>query len=271
MLASTQNDSPPQKVGGLSVTSVSSTQLNLKWSANKENDFSHYNVYKGTKASYTVILGTTPPVGTSSTNTYSSTGLNPSTTYYYKVAAVDKAGHIGPVSSTKSGKTKSGPGGSGNDSTPPAQVKGLTVNTVSTSQLNLAWNQNQESDFNHYNIYESTTSGFSVTPGVTPPAGTSTANSYSSTGLSPSTKYSYRVAAVDNAGNIGPLSSQVSKTTATPPVTTPPPPADTTPPAQVTGLTVSTVRTSQLNLAWNRNQESDFNHYNIYRGTTSRL
>ena len=55
-----------------------------------------------------------------------------------------------------------------------------------------------------------------MTPGVTSPAGTSTANSYSSTGLSPSTTYYYKVATVDNAGNIGPLSSQVSKTTATP-------------------------------------------------------
>ena len=61
-----------------------------------------------------------------------------------------------------------------------------------------------------------------MTPGVTAPTGTSTANSYSSTGLSPSTKYSYRVAAVDNAGNIGPLSSQVSKTTADSVDTTPP-------------------------------------------------
>ena len=97
--ASTQNDSPPRKVSGLSVSSISSTQLNLKWSANKESDFSHYNVYKGTKSSFTVTLGTTSPAGTSTTNSYSSTGLNPSTTYYYKVATVDKAGHIGSVSS----------------------------------------------------------------------------------------------------------------------------------------------------------------------------
>ena len=177
---------------------------------------------------------------------------------------MDKAGHIGPVSSTKSGKTKPGPGGSGNDSTPPAQVTGLTINTVSTSHSIWRGTKTKSLTLTTITSIASTTSGFSVTPGVTQPAGTSTANSYSSTGLSPSTKYSYRVAAVDNAGNIGPLSSQVSKTTASLP-----PPADTTPPAQVTGLTINTVSTSQLNLAWNQNQESDFNHYNIYRGTTS--
>ena len=75
-----------------------------------------------------------------------------------------------------------------------SQVTGLTVTTVSSIRLNLAWTQNTESDLNQYNVYRGTTSGFSVTPGVTPPAGTSTANSYSSTGLSPSTTYYYKVA-----------------------------------------------------------------------------
>ena len=53
-----------------------------------------------------------------------------------------------------------------------------------------------------------------MTPGVTSPAGTSAANSYSSTGLSPSTTYYYKVAAKDNAGNIGLLSSEKSAMTA---------------------------------------------------------
>ena len=62
---------------------------------------------------------------------------------------------------------------------------------------------------------------------------------------------------------MGLLSSQVSKTTATPPP--PPPPTDTTPPAKVTGLTVTPVSTSQLNIVWNKNPESDVTHYNVYR------
>ena len=44
------------------------------------------------------------------------------------------------------------------------------------------------------------------------------------------------LSAVDIAGNIGPLSSQVSKTTAASTTST-----DKTPPAQVTGLVVSTI------------------------------
>ena len=128
----------------------------------------------------------------------------------------------------------------GNDTTPPAQVTGLTVSTVSTSQLNLAWNKNPESDFvTHYNVYRGTTKGFSVNPGVTPAARNFYYHFVSSSGLSSSTTYYYKVAAVDGAGNIGPVSDQGSGTTATPP----PPPADTTPPAQVTGLSVTPVST----------------------------
>ena len=136
---------------------------------------------------------------------------------------MDNAGNIGPLSSQVSKTTASST--SSTDRTPPAQVTGLVITTVSSSQLNLAWTRVTASDFNHYNIYRGI-SGFTVTPGVTVPTGTSTTNSYANTGLSPSTKYSYRVAAVDNAGNIGPLSSQVSKTTASSTSST-----DRTPPA----------------------------------------
>ena len=158
-------------------------------------------------------LGTTIPVGTttSTATSYSSTGLSPSTTYYYKVAAVDSAGNIGPLSTEKSATTSTPP-----DTTPPAQVTGLTVSPASTSQINLAWSSNAASDgVGNYNIYRGTSANFAVNLGTTIPVGTttSTATSYSSTGLSPSTTYYYKVAAVDNAGNIGPLSTEKSATT----------------------------------------------------------
>jgi len=44
---------------------------------------------------------------------------------------------------------------------------------------------------------------------------------------------------------------------------------DTMPPAKVTGLTVTPVSWAQLNLAWGENTETDLNHYNVYRSTTS--
>ena len=131
-------------------------------------------------------------------------------------------------------------------------------------RLNLNWTANTASDLNHYNIYRGTTNGFPVTLGVTPPTATTTnpptANSYQDTGLTPSTTYYYKVSAVDNTGNIGLYSSpDQSATTAAA--------SDTTPPTQVNGLAVTTSSSTQLNLNWTANTDSDLNHYNIYRGT----
>jgi len=185
----------PGRVGMVTVKVVSANQIDLKWAGVKDSDLNHYNVYLGTKSSFKVSPDVTVPTGTSSTNSYSSTGLKPSTNYYYKIAAVDNAGNIGPFSNTKSGITEdaatltqkndsptqdlrglsSSPtlSTSSVDTSPPAQVTGLIIRTLSSTQLYLSWSRVTASDFNHYNIYRGT-SGFTVTPGVTVPTGTST-------------------------------------------------------------------------------------------------
>lgn len=94
------------------------------------------------------------------------------------------------------------------DTTPPAQVTGLTVATVSSSQLNLTWIANTESDLNHYNVSRGTVSGGPYTLIASP-----TANSYSDTGLTAATTYYYVVSAVDNAANQGTQSAPASGTT----------------------------------------------------------
>jgi hypothetical protein len=95
---------PPAKVTGLSVTTASSSQLNLTWTANTE-PVNHYNVYRGTTQGFPVTPGTTTPVGMPTTNSFSDTGLTASNTYYYKVAAVNNTGIIGPLSDEASGTT----------------------------------------------------------------------------------------------------------------------------------------------------------------------
>ena len=203
---------PPAQVNGLAVTTASSTRLNLNWTANTDSDLNHYNIYRGTTNGFTVTLGVTPPTATTTNpptaNSYQDTGLTPSTTYYYKVSAVDNAGNIGPYSSPDQSATTA------------AVFRYHATSSGKWSwcyyllvvlELNLAWTANTDSDLNHYNIYRGTTNGFTVTLGVTPPTATTTnpptANSYQDTGLTPSTTYYYKVSAVDNAGNIGPYSS----------------------------------------------------------------
>jgi hypothetical protein len=94
------------RVGMIFVKIESDNRIDLKWTGIKGPNSNHYNVYIDTKPSFKVLPGVTVPSGTSNTNSYSSTGLNPSARYYCKIAAVDDAKNIGPLSNTKSGMTK---------------------------------------------------------------------------------------------------------------------------------------------------------------------
>jgi len=87
---------PPNQVTGLSATAFSSSQIDLSWTSNSESDISYYNIYRD---NYLV------PVSTTTNNNYSDVGLNPLTTYNYKVSAVDTSGNEGLLSDTASETT----------------------------------------------------------------------------------------------------------------------------------------------------------------------
>ena len=200
------DSSAPAKVLGLTASTISSTRIDLSWNSNTEPDVAHYNVYRGTTAGFSVNTSTDTPLSQPVASTYSdNSGLNESTTYYYKVTAVDNNGNIGILSDEASANT--------GDSTAPAKVAGLSATTVSSTRIDLGWTSSTEPDLNHYNIYRGTTVGFTVNTATDTPLAQPSGNSYSdTTGLTDSTTYYYKVAAVDTAGNIGILSDETSAT-----------------------------------------------------------
>src|SRR5262249_31794260 len=69
---------------GLTITSVSPTQINLSWKASTDNiGVTGYRVSRNNT-----------PIATTTTTSYSNTSLTPSTSYTYTVAAVDAAQNI---------------------------------------------------------------------------------------------------------------------------------------------------------------------------------
>src|SRR5438309_4804397 len=115
---------PPTVPTGLTATAVSSSQINLSWTASSDNvGVSGYRVYRG---------GT--QIATTSTTSFANTGLSASTTYSYTVAAYDAAGNLSAQSSSASATTPAPP-----DTTPPTVPAGLTASAVSSSQINLSW------------------------------------------------------------------------------------------------------------------------------------
>ena len=101
------------------------------------------------------------------------------------------------------------------DTTPPSTPTNLSASAVSSSQINLTWTTSTDPDNTAsqiaYKVFRGGTQVGTTAAGVT---------SYSDTGLSPSTAYSYTVSANDPAGNNSAQSTSASATTqASPPPT----------------------------------------------------
>ena len=181
----------------LATIAISSSQINLSWSASTDNTgVAGYRIYRdGTQL--TTTTGTT----------YSNTGLSASTLYTYTVAAYDAAGNTSSQSTSVSATTQAGlvP-----DTTAPSIPTNLTASAISSSQINLSWTASTDAvGVTGYTIYRN---GTQLT--------TTTGTTYSNTGLSASTLYAYTVSAYDLSGNASPQSSGASATTQAPTVVT---------------------------------------------------
>ena len=118
---------PPTAPAGLAATVVSSSQINLTWTASTDNvGVTGYRVerYQGTSCTNFAQIAT--PTGTS----FSDSGLTPTTSYLYRVLAGDSAGNVSGYSNLASATTQTGP-----DTTAPSAPAGLAATAVSTSQI----------------------------------------------------------------------------------------------------------------------------------------
>ncbi|MFC4779511.1 hypothetical protein ACFO9Q_22255 [Paenibacillus sp. GCM10023252] len=145
------------------------------------------------------------------------------------------------------------------DYTAPAQVTGAAASTVGSKRIQLSWNASSAPDTAEYKIYRSTTSGF--TPSAATLVAFSSKPSYQDSGMNPSTSYYYKITAVDDSGNEGTPSSQVTAATAA---------SSATAPAQLTGASaVLDSSKDYITLSWNASSATNLMNYRIYRSTKS--
>ena len=107
-----------------------------------------------------------------------------------------------------------GGGGGGTCNSAPSAPSGLAATTSSSSVINLSWTADTapaNCTISGYNVFRSTTSGFTPSSSNQIASGV-TATSYSSTGLTASTKYYYKIEAVDSEGTLA-ASAQASAET----------------------------------------------------------
>ena len=184
----------PAAPSSLSAAAVSASQINLTWTDNSTDETAFVVARSASSGGPYADLAT---LGANVTS-YSNTGLNPASTYFYVVRAVNAAG--ASANSAEAGATTL--------AGPPTAPSGLTATAVSASQINLAWSDNAATEEN-YVVARATTSGGPYADIVTLPANTT---SYSNTGLQSAQTYYYVVRAVNAAGSSA-NSIQASATT----------------------------------------------------------
>jgi chitodextrinase len=97
----------PSAPASLAATAVSSSQINLSWSASTDNvGVTGYLVERENPGTVTFVQ-----VGTATATTYSDTGLAPSTNYSYRVRATDAAGNLSTYSPVASATTQAAASG----------------------------------------------------------------------------------------------------------------------------------------------------------------
>ncbi|KFE62306.1 carbohydrate binding domain-containing protein [Hyalangium minutum] len=177
----------PSAPTGLAAATVTDRSVKLTWNAASDNvGVTGYTVFRG---------GT--QAGTSTSTSYTDSGLTASTAYSYTVKARDAAGNLSAASATLNVTTQAP------DTTAPSAPTGLAAAGVTSSSATLSWTAATD----NYGV-----AGYYVYRNGTQIAAP-TATSYTDSSLSPSTPYSYTVKAADAAGNLSAASSAVSVTT----------------------------------------------------------
>src|SRR3989449_166063 len=206
---SSNTSTAPSAPTNLSATVVSPSQINLSWWKPVNSGGSAITGYKIESSTdggttWNVIIANTGSA--LYINHYTNYFLSASTTYTYRVSAINAIGTSLP-SSTASVTT--GP------ATVPDPPRYLTPTVVSPSQINLSWWKPVNSGgtaITGYKIESSTDGGTTWNVIVANTGSALYINHYTNTGLLPSTTYTYRVSTI-NAIGISLPSSTASATT----------------------------------------------------------
>ncbi len=138
----------PATPSGVTATAVSTSQVNLSWTA--VPGAAGYYVYRSTATGVTIAIGNYV-AGSGATTANLTTGQLPSTAYYYKVTAVNAAGES--AGSAEASATTLA-------TVPPSAPTLITATPVSSTQINLSWPT--VAGATAYRVYRNTTLGFTV-------------------------------------------------------------------------------------------------------------
>ncbi len=225
---------PPTAPGNLTATNTTQTTTDLSWDASTDNiGVTGYDILEGT----TVI-------GTVSGTTFDVTGLTPATSYTFTVIAKDAAGNESAPSNAANVTTLLPP-----DTEAPTVPSNLSAANITMFSLDLSWTASTDNvGVTGYDVYE----GVGL-------IGSTATTTFSVTGLSPATLYTFTVVAKDAAGNESAPSAPLDVTTM----------SDTIAPSAPTNLIASNTTQTTTDLTWDPSSDNvGVTGYDVYEGVT---
>lgn len=187
---------PPAAPASLTATAASPTSVNLSWAAS--SGATAYRLQRKTgSAAYADLPGATNLTGI----TFNDTGAAPGTTYTYRVAA-QNAGGVGDYKESAPVTTPGTPQAPGN----PTNFRSTAV---TGSSVSLAWDPPSPNNATGYTLERKSGSSSYIQ------IATPTSTTYTDTGLTPGTAYTYRLKAVNAVGSSSGLTLDVSTGVAT--------------------------------------------------------
>ncbi len=182
-LADTQ---PPSAPSNVTVTNVGPTSFTVNWAASTGNlGVASYNIYANGAL-----------LGSSTSTTFNVTGLSLGNTYNLTVVALDPYGAVSSASAPLPVTTVA-------DTQPPSAPAGLATARILADSVVLTWNASSDNvGVSGYDIYQN-----GVLTSLSP------TTSFTATGLSPLTTYTFTVAATDASGNASAPGTGVTVTT----------------------------------------------------------
>ncbi|MCB9000531.1 MAG: M4 family metallopeptidase [Bacteroidales bacterium] len=230
---STADTQAPTAPTNLSSSGVTQTTATLSWTASTDNvGVTGYDVYKN--GSF---------LASSTSTSYSVTGLTAATTYTFYVKAKDAAGNVSAASSTVSVTTQAA-----SDTEAPTAPTNLAASSITQTTATLSWTASTDNvGVTGYDVYKNGSLLASTT-----------STSYSVTGLTAATTYTFYVKAKDAAGNVSAASSTVSVTTQAA--------SDTEAPTAPTNLAASSITQTTATLSWTASTDNvGVTGYDVYK------
>ena len=243
-------NAPPAGVVLNKPANVTDNALELGWSASGERDFNRYELQQSGQQNFSSIKYIFNSSDQARTG-FLVTGLTRQTTYYFRMRVYDNAGLFSD-SNVVSATTLLG-------NIPPVASVLAQPFSITNSSMSLGWSRNGDGDFARYELHRGTSKGFALNASNLLASITDrTVNGTVADNLASSTTYYFRLRTFDTGGLYND-SNEVNATTS----------AVNIPPVAVVLGNPTEISDASMKLTWTRNNDSDFNRYELYMGNES--